>query len=149
MKRLLLLLTVVGVVGCAGFQVRTPGQPLGGSSSTPYPKRGADTRTVTRDGQSGLQASRFCRSSIPAGWIAVDFLPDSGCAGTSKTVSAHPVALAVDYSRLTSGAELEVCALERTPSGWYESEWLEADGRCPDDGSDDPQARTVKRIRKR
>jgi hypothetical protein len=147
MKGLSLFLLAVCFIGCAGFNVRPPGGPSISTGNTPYPKRGADTRTVAR-GASGMETRRFCRSSIPSGWIAVDYLPDSGCAATSKAVAARPVALAVDYSRLTSGAELEVCALERTPSGWYETEWLESDGRCADDANDDPQSRTVKRIRK-
>src|SRR5579884_280142 len=108
MKWLSAFLIVTGVVGCGVMQVRTPHQTIG-SGNTPYPLRGADARTVTHGGTSGLKASRFCRSSIPSGWIAVDYLPDSGCAATSSAASGHPVALAVQYSTLTTGAELEVC----------------------------------------
>jgi hypothetical protein len=149
MTRIPLVVFAVAVSGCIGIHVKSPRDPIPGASGAPSAQRGVSTANVARGG-AYLQSQRFCRSAIPSGWIAIDYVADSGCTATKRAIDAHPVAIAVQYTGLATGTELDVCALERTPSDWYPIAWPDNDGRCPEDApNDDPNARVLKRIRKR
>jgi hypothetical protein len=146
---LVFAVAAVVTIGCNGIRMRSPRDPVPGQTGTPYPQRGANSGIVKRGGAAAMKTERFCRASMPGGWIAVDYVADSGCAATSRAIDVHPVALAVQYSDLPTGYELEVCSQERTPTTWYDVGWVDQDGRCPVDGQNlDPNRRTVKRIRK-
>ncbi|MGZ8377187.1 MAG: hypothetical protein ACXWZS_12630 [Gemmatirosa sp.] len=63
---------------------------------------------------------RVCRtSSVPRGWIVVDYVPAMGeCPARAGADSAATAAVLTRYAGLHRGATLEVCADQRTPRDW-------------------------------
>lgn len=154
LARMTVLVSLGALGACNNFGFQGQRVPFGtGVGAAPTPQRGVNTATAKSGGASALQTKTVCRSiGMEPGWIAIDYLADAGgCTQVKQGTNGHPVALIANYRMLNVGAELEVCAPEHVPTGWNFDSWVDAEGRCPDDGnndSPDAQKHLVKRIRR-
>jgi hypothetical protein len=96
---------------------------------------------------------RICRSSSPPlGWIAVAYVSAPGqCpqrAGADSTSRDATMAILTRYARFPSGAVLDVCADQPTPTAWttVTDEPSDGDASCP--GAVRGGGSTTKRIRR-
>ena len=89
-----------------------------------------------------------CRSQVPTGWIAVDYIEsNTSCATGATTTYRYSTAVIVPLSNVGEGMTLEVCAAERIPTDFSHVRMIVAPDRCPaETPSPNPGAATVREI---
>ncbi|GLC23521.1 hypothetical protein [Roseisolibacter agri] len=133
----LVLVALVGATACGAVRVagvggrvtddpitRTrPGMPPRQTGGPPADPRGPETPRGDLPGPaSGTRYAaerRMCRTSgVPRGWVAVAYVEDSQCPARTGADSMATSMVLTRHTGWPRGTELEVCADQRTPSGW-------------------------------
>ena len=165
----LVLLALAGATGCGAVRVgsvggrvtddpitRTrPGMAPGVTSGLPTDPRGPETPPGDLPGPaSGTRYAaerRMCRTSgVPRGWVAVAYVQDAQCPARAGADSLATSMVLARHTGWPRGTELEVCADQRTPSGWERVP--RADGvdatACPGAArAGEPTTRVIRRYR--
>ena len=110
-------------------------------------------RVHPRSGQghsASIATRRVCRGAWPDGWIAIAYDEGSGdeCPHGTGAGKEYNVATIAQYTTLTAGQTLEVCADQATPHGWQIEyrETTSGEG-CPGAGKDGASAtRVIRRV---
>jgi hypothetical protein len=151
----LLFAVAAGSTGCSATTYTFGGGPgrIPGTSDSP----GFDGRAPvpsTRSSATQATSRQICRNtSIPHGWIAVDYVSSPSCSplGGTGELGANS-ALIVQYGTLPVDTILQACADQHLPQNWMREPEEPSDvasTQCPRRPGDTRTGATIVRIRRR
>jgi len=142
--RISLVATTLALSACAPVRVGPNGANPLGEGGRQLPQQ--SPRLQTPD-QSEIR--RVCRGQRVSGWVAIDYVADAqSCPNPPKNSGGHGTALLVNYTKLTVGRSLQVCADQPIPRNWEQIQTVPDDARCPREPTSTSTAPTVREIRR-
>ena len=143
--RILLLVVVVGLAGCASLLPGPGVPPPAGTPGIPTSGVEPDNRQMPRD---RLGTREACRAgSVPGGWIVVGYTQRGSECPRMESYRGYNGVVLERYADRSPGTYLTVCAGQRTPWGWVERR-PPRDVACPgaDVPADKPTAKVILRV---
>jgi hypothetical protein len=144
-----LLAVLILTASCSNLPYSTPGQIPG--TANPGTQPGSTIPNV-RGTTAQADSREICRgSTMPRGWIAVDYVSSSATCRTGMRDNGANTAIIVHYPTLAPETILVVCADQHVPYKWAREPEEEADassGQCPRRPGDTRTGPPIMRIRR-